>query len=153
MEPVEEDDIWEDDTWGGKVTDDMLRSWDVLPSSSSQQTRKQRAPVPPAANVAPKGAAKKDMAASGASASSRASQGPRLPFFHKYQDKLGDGQKKGAGVGSLESENEDSEDREPPQRSEEDEEEEHESENEQKEEEGADGAGAGHATLSGAEAS
>ena len=84
MEPVDEDDIWEDDTWGSQVTDEMLRSWDVLPSNDSQQTRKQRAPVPPAANAAPKGAAKKDMAASGASASSRASQGPRLPFFHKY---------------------------------------------------------------------
>ena len=142
MEPVAEDDIWEDDTWGGKMDEEMLRAWDVLPGTSIQQARKQRAPIPPAANVAPKVAAKKDMAASGASASSQNSQGPRMPFFHKYdKKKQAAGQKDGGGEeAGNESEDEDSEDKEPPQRSEEDEEEDHEGEDEQKEEDGEDGA-------------
>ena len=44
MQSVAENDIWEDDTWGGPVDEDMLRSWDILPGSSLSQTRGGAAP-------------------------------------------------------------------------------------------------------------
>ena len=74
------------------MDEELLRSWDIIPGTSFQQTKKQKAPIPPAANVAPKVAAKKDMAASGASASSQNSQGPRMPFLHKHIKKRSPGE-------------------------------------------------------------
>ena len=85
----EDADMWED----VGVSQEILRSWNLLPGTSSRQTQKQRSDPPgpdsqggpgcvSAANA--RVVQKKEqgrMAASSASVDSKASQGPKLPFF------------------------------------------------------------------------
>ena len=77
--PVPEENLW-DGTWGGSITDEMMKSWDILPQGNieERQSPQHRRPAPRASQ---------SMASSSNTISSMQSQGPKQPFLRAIRPK------------------------------------------------------------------
>ena len=77
--PVPEENLW-DGTWGGSITDEMMKSWDILPKGNieERQSQQHRRPAPRASQ---------SMASSSHTISSMQSQGPKQPFLRAIRPK------------------------------------------------------------------